>query len=190
MRGLVALPNPLCKVFSSVYELTQTAFLSWRLITISLVAFEKWIMELRNRPKYNFKDAINGKRPTKRQSQVKEYIPISTCSHCITISGKKPKKSKRNCRRAASLQLQDFFIVYAIGLLSSFRRKSDALLRSLGGTSSFPVSREDVSTPYTYLRNKPIFLNSTDNWMYIVTSFFHVKICTRPGQCMHNIRLG
>ena len=36
-------------------------------------------MELRTKKRYNFKDVLRGKHPTKKQSQVREYIPRSTC---------------------------------------------------------------------------------------------------------------
>lgn len=37
------------------------------------------VMELRNKKRYSFKDALKGKHPTKRQSQVKEDIPNCIC---------------------------------------------------------------------------------------------------------------
>ena len=45
-------------------------------------------MELRTRKRYNFKDVLRGKHPTKKQSQVREYIPRSTCVTFIIHLGK------------------------------------------------------------------------------------------------------
>lgn len=42
------------------------------------------VMKLRSKERYSFKDAVKGKRPTKRQSQVKEDIPFRIYSIHVT----------------------------------------------------------------------------------------------------------
>ena len=76
-------------------------------------------MELRTRKRYNFKDVLKGKHPTKKQSQVREYIPRSTCVSFIIHLGKLKHKGRKPYREAKSLGFGDYFVVYGFyGLFS------------------------------------------------------------------------
>lgn len=68
-------------------------------------------MELRKRTRYNFRDTINGKRPTKKQSQIKEVVHRNAYSYCVMILGSMPKKRKGSCRQVPILGLGNYFIV-------------------------------------------------------------------------------
>ena len=69
-------------------------------------------MELRTRKRYNFKDVLRGKHPTKKQSQVREYIPRSTCVTIIIHLDKLKHKGRKPYREAKSLGFGDYFVVY------------------------------------------------------------------------------
>ena len=69
-------------------------------------------MELRTKRRYNFKDVLKGKHPTKKQSQVREYIPRSKCVTSITHLDKLKHKGRRPYREAKVLGFGDYFIVY------------------------------------------------------------------------------
>lgn len=68
--------------------------------------------------------------------------------------------------RTKLLGLGAYFIVY--GVLFCFlmhRKKNKELLQSMGDISSCCIAFADPLPPYTYLRNKPVYLNDTDDWM-------------------------
>ena len=79
-------------------------------------------MELRTKKRYNFKDVLKGKHPTKKQSQVREYIPRSTCVTLITHLDKFRHKGRKPYREAKVLGFGDYFIVYGFyGLFSMYK---------------------------------------------------------------------
>lgn len=93
-------------------------------------------MELRTRKRYNFKDVLRGKHPTKKQSQVREYIPRSTCVTFIIHLDKLKHKGRKPYREAKSLGFGDYFVVYGFyGLFLACRKKDKKILQSMGGTS-------------------------------------------------------
>lgn len=69
-------------------------------------------MKLRTKKRYNFKDVLKGKHPTKKQSQVREYIPRSTCVTIIIHLDKLKHKGRKPYREAKSLGFGDYFVVY------------------------------------------------------------------------------
>ena len=93
-------------------------------------------MELRTKKRYNFKDVLRGKHPTKKQSQVREYIPRSTCVTFIIHLDKLKHKGRKPYREAKSLGFGDYFVVYGFyGLFLACRKKDKKILQSMGGTS-------------------------------------------------------
>lgn len=69
-------------------------------------------MELRTKKRYNFKDVLKGNHPTKKQSQVREYIPRSTCVTFVIHLDKLRHKGRKPYREAKSLGFGDYFVVY------------------------------------------------------------------------------
>ena len=138
-------------------------------------------MELRKRTRYNFRDTINGKRPTKKQTQIKEVVHRNAYSYCVMILGIVPKKRKGSCRQVPILGLGNYFIVCDFDIFVIFRRKNEDILRSMGGLFWMLTFYVAISTPYSYFRNEPVFLRDTDDWVYLVVSMFHLKLHSGSG---------
>ena len=125
-------------------------------------------MELRKRTRYNFRDTVSGKRPTKKQSQIKEAVHRCAYFYGVMLLGSKPKKRKSSSRVVPIIGLGNYFIVCDFGIYVIFRRKNDGILRSMESTSRLLASYIAIPIPYLYVRNKPVFLRDTDDWVYVV----------------------